>query len=177
MIDRRRFLGASALATASVALWPLRAFAHHQYLAALSQETRSALDQSDLVYVSPLRSNGEESSCHGEVWYGWLDGAAVVITSAQTWKVRALERGLDGARIWVGDHGRWKRMLGRNEEFRKAPHFDAVASSVRDDALLDRLLALYEQKYPDEIGSWRDKMRSGYSDGSRRLIRYAPART
>ena len=178
-MDRRAFLAASAVALA----WPVtRAFADVHPSASAADAgfgTTHAvlLEKSGYVYVSPLLADGNESSCHGEVWYGWLDGAAVVITGAQTWKARALERGLDGARVWVGDHGRWKRTLGRNEEFRKAPHFDAVASSVRDDALLDRLLALYEQKYPDEIGSWRHKMRSGYRDGSRRLIRYAPART
>ena len=175
MMDRRAFLAASAAALA----WPVsRAFAEPRSGSSDFGATHAALlQQSGFAYVSPLLADGSESSCHGEVWYGWLDGAVVVITAAQTWKARALSRGLDGARVWVGDHGRWKRMLGRNEAFREAPHFDAVATSVRDEALLDRLLALYEQKYPEEIGAWRDKMRSGYRDGSRLLIRYAPART
>jgi hypothetical protein len=175
MMDRRTFLAAGVATLA----WPVaRAFAaHHESAADFGASHAQLLEQSGFVYVSPLRADGNESTCHGEVWYGWLDGAVVVITGAQTWKGRALARGLDGARIWVGDHGRWKKMLGRNEAFRAAPHFDAVATSVRDDALLDRLLALYEQKYPAEIGAWRDKMRNGYRDGSRLLIRYAPART
>ena len=83
---------------------------------------------------------------------------------------RALERGLDRARVWVGDHGRWKALIGRNEDFRKAPSFDARAEVVKDDALLDALLARFEEKYPAEIANWRDKMRSGYHDGSRVLI-------
>jgi len=45
---------------------------------------------------------------------------------------------------------------------------------VNDDALLDRLLAIYDRKYPGEIDKWRDRMRSGYADGSRILIRYTP---
>ena len=40
---------------------------------------------------------------------------------------------------------------------------------------LDRLLAAYETKYPAEIADWRDKMRSGYADGTRTLVRYTPA--
>ena len=32
------------------------------------------LERSAFVYVSPLKSDGAESRCHGEVWYGWLDG-------------------------------------------------------------------------------------------------------
>jgi hypothetical protein len=178
MIDRRTFLAAGAATLA----WPFtRALAAHHESgsgpADFAAKHAQLLEQSGFVYVSPLLADGSESTCHGEVWYGWLDGAVVVITGARTWKGRALARGLDRARVWVGDHGRWKRVLGRNEDFRRAPHFDALATSVRDDALLDRLLALYERKYPEEIGSWRDRMRSGYRDGTRLLIRYEPART
>ena len=134
-----------------------------------------ALDSSEFVYVSPLRSDGSESTCHGEVWYGWQGGAVVLITSRQAWKARALERDLRGTRIWVGDHGRWKgRLFGRNEAFRKGPRFEARAERSNDEALLDHLLALYEKKYPAEIASWRDRMRSGFHDGSRVLIRYVP---
>ena len=133
----------------------------------------SALPGSEFVYISPLRSDGRESVCHGEVWYGWLDGSVVIITSTGSWKARALERGLDRARVWVGNHGRWKGLIFRNEAFRVAPHFEARATRVRDAALLERLLALFETKYPDEIADWRDRMRGGYADGSRILIRYA----
>ena len=80
---------------------------------------------------------------------------------------------LDRARVWVGNHGRWKGLIFRNEAFRVAPHFEARATRVRDAALLERLLALFETKYPDEIADWRDRMRGGYADGSRILIRYA----
>ena len=39
---------------------------------------------------------------------------------------------------------------------------------------MDRLLAVYDVKYPKEIGEWRGRMRDGYRDGSRLLIRYTP---
>jgi len=168
-IGRRAFMGGAAVALLHPrALWA-------DDTGSLSAATRELLEKSEFVYVSPLRTDGNESTCHGEVWYGWLGGSVVIITSAKTWKARALTKGLSGARIWVGDHGRWKKMLGSNEAFRKAPHFDAIGSAVKDDALLDRLLALYEKKYPDEIANWRDRMRKGYQDGSRVLIKYRPA--
>ncbi len=174
MIDRRMFMTAAA----GVLLWPLaRVLAADEKApaaAASEAELRTALDKSGFVYVSPLKSDGNESTCHGEVWFGHIDGAVVLITAATTWKARAVARGLDRARIWVGDHGRWKRLVGRNEEFRKAASFEARAEAVKDDALLGRLLARYDEKYPVEIASWRDNMRSGYLDGSRVLIRYAP---
>jgi len=172
-IRRRDFLTVCAGAL----LWPtvLPAAEHEAKGAApKTADLGKALDTSGFVYVSPLKSDGAESTCHGEVWFGHLDGAAVLITSAGTWKARALGLGLDRARVWVGDHGRWKGVLGRNEDFRKAPAFDARAEIVKDDAQLERLLALYDTKYPEEIGSWRDKMRNGYHDGSRVLIRYTP---
>ena len=78
------------------------------------------------------------------------------------------------ARIWVGDHGRWKGLLSNNERFRSAPSFAAVGEQVADAALLDRLLAAYEARYPDEIERWRDTMRHGYADGTRVLLRYRP---
>jgi hypothetical protein len=178
-LNRRSFVALCA----GLALWPVARLARGEDAPAatppsgtpLPKPTLDALDASGLVYVSPLKSDGEESTCHGEVWFGWLDGAVVLITSAETWKSRALGAGLDRARVWVGDHGRAKGLLGRNEKFRAAPHFDTTVVAVKDDALLDRLLALYETKYPAEIPAWRDRMRNGYRDGSRLLLRYTPA--
>ena len=133
-----------------------------------------ALESSPFVYVSPLLADGRESRCHGEVWFAWLDGSAVILSARDRWKARAIARGLDRARVWVGDHGTWKRALGHSDEFRSAPSFTAVAAISKDAALLDRLLAAYEGKYPAEIAGWRVRMRRGFADGSRVLIRYTP---
>jgi hypothetical protein len=98
----------------------------------------------------------------------------VLITGRDRWKARSLAKGLDRARIWVGDAGRVKGLLGENAAFRDHPHFDAVAALYSDQALLERLLASYAQKYPGEIGEWAPRMRNGFADGSRVLIRYRP---
>jgi hypothetical protein len=169
MIDRRRFLAASF----ALLSWPLLR-TRRANAAELASSTRTALASSPLVYVSPLRSDGSESRCHGEVWFAWLDGAVVLNTAADRWKSRSLRRGLDRARIWVGDFGRVKGLLGANEAFRKGPVFDARAEFVTDPAVLDRLLDQYEAKYPEEIAQWRGPMRTGFEDGSRVLIRYRP---
>jgi len=168
-IDRRAFLGgAAALLLHPRLLWADAA-------GSLPEATQQALEASSFVYVSPLRSDGAESTCHGEVWYGWIDGAVVLNTSKTTWKALALNRGLDRARLWVGDYGRWKGVLAsRNDGFRKGPSFDARAERVADAAVNDRLLALYDRKYPGEIGKWRDKMRDGFASGDRIAIRYRP---
>jgi hypothetical protein len=169
-LDRRRFLvGALALAA-----WPRRSFAGDPAGAALPEAALAALPRSEFVYVSPLRRDGRESTCHGEVWYGWLDGAVVLVTSKDSWKARSVAKGLDRARLWVGSHGRWKTPLGGREEFREAPSFLGRARTSRDPALLDRLISIYEQKYPAEIGRWRDRFRAGLASGERVLILYDP---
>jgi hypothetical protein len=168
-LTRRALIQAGAGALAALA-WP----GWSSRGAALPVDVTQLLEKSGFVYVSPLRRDGGESRCHGEVWYGWLDGGVVLITAKSSWKARALGRGLARARIWVGDHGRVGGMLGR-DAFREAPSFEASARRERDAALLDRLMALYRKKYLDEIGSWEGKMRSGFQSGERVLIRYAPA--
>jgi hypothetical protein len=158
-------LGASALVAIT---WPRSA------RATLAPDLVGLLERSGFVYVSPLKSDGSESSCHGEVWFGWLDADVVLITSQTSWKARALARGLERTRIWVGDHGRVGRVLGSGDAFRKGPSFEARAQKSGDAALLERLMATYRRKYPKEIGSWESKMRAGFESGERSLIRYTP---
>jgi hypothetical protein len=160
------WLGAGA---AALLVGPLRARG-----AELGADVRGLLEKSGFVYVSPLLASGAESRCHGEVWFGWLDGGVVLITAKDTWKARALGRGLERARIWVGDHGRVGGVLG-GDAFRTAPSFEARARQERSPELLDRLMAVYRQKYPDEIGRWEPRMRAGFASGERILIRYAPS--
>ena len=154
-------------------LWPFAAPLRAR-AAALPAATRTALAESPYVYISPLLADGSESRCHGEVWFGWIDDAVVVNTSPDRWKATAIGRGLDRARLWVGDYGRWKKMVGKSEAFRAGPSFDARAETANEPGLIDELLAQYDSKYPAEIGKWRDKMKRGVADGSRLLIRYRP---
>lgn len=167
-LTRRELLGLGLGAAAALA-WPERSRA-----AGLGADVTALLEKSGFVYVSPLLGSGAESRCHGEVWFGWLEGSVVLITSKESWKARALGRGLARARIWVGDHGRVGGVLGR-EAFRAAPSFEARASEPKDAALLDRLMPLYREKYPAEIGTWEPRFRSGVASGERILIRYEPS--
>jgi len=173
MLDRRGFVRGVVAGTLLLAGAPRR-LAAAPAAPGLDAETIRLLETSPFVYVSPLKSNGEESACHAEVWFAWLDGAVVMTVATDGWKSRSVARGLDRARLWVGDHGRRKGLNARSEAFRSAPHFDARATRLWDDALLDRLLAAYAVKYPDEIGRWRDRMRQGQADRSRVLVRYEP---
>jgi len=173
-LDRRTFLGGAAL----LVLAPWRALAEEatQQPRQVIEESGKLFETSPFAYVSPLKKNGAESTCHGEVWYAWLDGSVVVNTRRGTWKVKALEQGLDRARVWIGDYGRWKPIVGsaRNEAFRHAPGFDAKASFVTDRAVLDRFIASCEKKYASEFGRWKEDMQTGFFSGQRKLIRYEP---
>lgn len=176
-LDRRTFLGGALAALLLPFVQRARAADAKAGAApapALPPATLAALESSEFVYVSPLRSNGEESTCHAEVWFAWLDGGVVLITSKEGWKARSVAAGRARARLWVGSHGRWKGLMGRNEAFRQAPSFEARATRVEDPAVLERLIASYEKKYPAEIARWRDKFRDGYASGERWLLRYEP---
>jgi hypothetical protein len=173
-IDRRTFLSAAAL----VLFAPRLGFAEPQLAAStLPAATQQLLDTSKFVYVSPLKKDGSESACHGEVWFAWLDGCVLVNSRRGTWKVKALQAGLDRARIWVGDYGRWKGPLGGtpSDAFRKGPSLDAHASFETDRKWNDQLIALYDHKYGDEFSRWHEDMQTGFYSGERKLIRYRPA--
>jgi hypothetical protein len=174
-LARREFLGATVTSLAGLMSLSLPRLALAQDTAKrVDAGLLATLEASPYVYVCPLRRAGAESTCHAEVWFAWLDDSVVVTVGSDGWKARSLRKGLDRARLWVGDYGRWKGVTGGNEKFRKAPSFIANAEKVTDRTVLDRLLARYAVKYPAEIGRWDDKMRRGFDDGSRTLIRYTP---
>ena len=133
--------------------------------------TTTALNTSSLVYITPLKSDAQESSCQAEVWFVY-DGADVfVVTTASTWRARAVSRGLHQARIWVGVFGNWKQSDGR---YREAPTFMAKAAITNDQAVVESTLSLFGKKYADAWGTWGPRFKNGLADGSRVLLRYTP---
>ncbi len=164
-LDRRGFIVGVAATFAALA-WP------RPVLAASSAKLDQALAQSQLVYVTPLKSDGSESACHGEVWFV-TDGADVlVVTAAERWRAAAIGKGLDRARLWVGDHGVWKRAA---KAWEKSPTTDATARIDADPAVHARALELFGSKYSREWGKWGPRFEKGLASGERVLIRYSPA--
>ncbi len=137
-----------------------------------SETARTAIAESPLVYIAPLRGDGSESSCHAEVWFVPDGEDLLVVTTLERWRARAVKRGLDRARLWVGDFGPWKKSQGK---FKTAPTFLARAEFVSNaDAAIERALAGFGSKYPDGWENFGPRFRSGLADGSRVLIRYRP---
>jgi len=169
-LSRRSFFGVVA-ATGVALLLPHRSLRADDGFA-LPDETRAALQKSPLIYLSPLRSDGAESQCHGEVWYVQNGAELLVVTATDGWKALAVRRGLDRARIWVGEFGQWKKSDGR---FKTGPSFLAKARFDAESSVIETALAAFGAKYPDEWDKWEPRFRKGLADGSRALIRYRPS--
>jgi hypothetical protein len=169
-LDRRQFLG-GALAMSGALLLPIRSVTADS--AALSAEATDAIASSPLIYLSPIRSDGQPSACQAEVWFGSDADELFVVTSEDGWKSQSIKRGLDKARIWVGDFGPWK---SSNDRYQSAPTFLADASIVakEDSETVARVLAVMGKKYPKEWGKWGPRFDQGLADGSRVMLRYRP---
>jgi hypothetical protein len=168
-VTRRRFLALGASGAAALWLPVPRAARANAY--ELPQAARDALASSPLVYVSPLKRDGTESTCHGEVWFVQDGRDVLVVTAHDRWRSRSVKRGLDRARLWVGDFGIWTRSGGR---YRTAPSFVASVAFDGDAAARERALGAFGEKYPDEWDKWGPRFRGGLADGSRVLLRYTP---
>lgn len=169
-LSRRELLAAGGLALGALALPRLGARAA-QDAYALPQAARKALGESPLVYVSPLKSDGGESRCHGEVWFTTDGDDVLLATGKDAWKARAVAKGLERARLWVGDFG----PVGKaGDRYRAAPSFLARVRRDSDPAAFEGLMRGYAEKYADEWGKWGPRFRKGYDDGSRVLLRYTP---
>jgi len=165
-VDRRGFLVGAAATMAALA-WPARAWAEPAPTDALER----ALGESGLVYISPLKGDGGESACHAEVWFVTEGADVLVVTNAERWRAAAIGRGLDRARLWVGDHGVWKRA---NEAWKKSPTTDARGRLDGDAAAHARALTLFGAKYAEGWDKWGPRFEEGLASGERVLIRYTP---
>ena len=125
---------------------------------------------SDLIYVSPVRTNGSLSSCQAEVWFGAVGATLYVVTASDAWRARAVTRGLTSAQVWVGDVGVWDDADGR---YRQLPGGIARASIVNDPAAQRPALDAMGRKYrASGWSTWGPRFDKGLADGSRVMIAY-----
>jgi hypothetical protein len=140
---------------------------------ALSQTTRDAAAKSELIYISPLRGDGKESSCHAEVWFVAEGDDLFVVTWDTRWRSRAIKQGLDRARIWIGDYGRWRQSHGA---FKQGATFLAQGERISSDAAaVKRTLDAMGSKYA--TSGWKTygpRFTEGLANGHHVLLRYRP---
>lgn len=139
--------------------------------APLPDTARTALDESDVVYITPLKRDSSESTCHAEVWFVFDGGDVFVVTGSTAWRATAVTRGLTRARMWVGEFGAWK---DAKDAYRRAPELLASAALVGDAQTHARVLERFGKKYPVEWVYYGPKFRDGLEDGSRVMLRYTP---
>jgi hypothetical protein len=172
VFSRRGFLrGAATLS--GVILLPVSLARSRAAEFRVSKAAQAAIETSKLIYITPIKSDGKESACHAEVWF-FADGTdLLVVTKPELWRSQAIERGLDRARIWVGDHGVWKDSKGA---FRNSPSFLAQAEHISSDTkAVARTLEAMAPKYTGEGWStYGPRFEKGLADGSRVLLRYRP---
>ena len=162
MITRRTLLKLS-VSTSFLGVMPKLVFA--------GVDIKSAIMSSALIYLTPIQSNGDESSCQAEVWFVHDGVDMYVCTSSRSWRAQAPVRGLNRARIWVGDLGAWKKTKGKYKEL---PHLEAEATVVSDEAITQKALDLFGDKYPMQWIVYESRFRNGLADGSRSMLRYRP---
>ena len=165
MTTRRNLLVGMALVP-SIPLFARRSLAADE-----SSAVADALASSPLVYITPIKSNGEESRCKAEIWFANHEGNVYVVTPPDAWRAEAVGKGLTKARLWVGDFGVWKSADGA---FRQAPELMASAAIETDAEMHAQVLARMGDKYADTgWGTWGERFKNGLVDGSRVMIRYA----
>lgn len=129
-------------------------------------------ETSKLIYVTPIKSDGEESRCKAEIWFAHHAGDLFVVTPPETWRAEAVRQGLTRARLWVGEYGVWTRADGA---FREAPMHMASAALEEDARVRSTVLAQLAEKYAEAgWNTWGPRFKKGLADGSRVMIRYRP---
>ena len=159
-MKRRELLQYSALGTITAAL-PGLTFAE-------TEEATRGLLNSDLVYLSPVRSDGSLSSCQAEIWFAVLGTSVFVCTRTTSWRVQAVKQGLTTTHFWVGDRGIWRR-----NNYQSLPTMRMEGAVETGDESLEAALQAFGNKYAGEWGKWGPRFRNGLADGSRTMLRYA----
>lgn len=140
-------------------------------LFAAADELQKAISESDLIYVTNLQSDGRESKCQSEVWFTADASRLYVVTASDSWRVRAVKKGLTRARIWVGDVGNWQNSGGK---YKLLPSIEALGSIVSDAELSDRVLERFGAKYSMQWLVYGPRFRNGLKEGSRTMVQYRP---
>ena len=128
--------------------------------ATLSPELQQTLDSSKYVYIQTERRDGSFSKA-AEIWFMPYQDAVWVVSPATTHRVKRIQAGKTKAKVWIGKSD--------------GPSFDAQGSIVKDPEINKVVLDTFAKKYADSWSSYEKSFRDGLADGSRVLIKYAPA--
>ena len=131
-------------------------------------ELPEELETSKLIYLTPIKSDGEESKCQGEVWFVYLDSQIYVTTATDAWRAEAIRNDLTDARIWIGEFGNWTRA---KEKYKEAPELMIEGEIFEDEEKMPEILKAFNDKYPGE-GQYPRVFKEQIEDGKRVVLRY-----
>lgn len=134
-------------------------------------EIPEELNTSQLIYLTPIKSDGEESKCRAEIWFVYIDEKIYVATPPDAWRTKAIEKGLTETRIWVGEFGNWKNA---KDKYREAPELMAEGEVVEDAEKHEELLTAFGEKYVEEWKSWGPRFKRELDNGKRVILQYTP---
>ena len=130
-----------------------------------------AAEESELIYLSPVKSDGNLSKCQAEVWFVQDGSDMYVVTDKSAWRSQAVMQGLTNTQVWVGDVGLWQRSNGKYKEL---PSLMASASFETNGARHAALLTKFGSKYSREWSTWGPRFKEGLANGSRVMLKYSP---
>jgi len=119
------------------------------------------LSNSKYVYIASTRKDGTLGK-PAEIWFLFHDDAVWVGTRPASWRAKRIRAGRPEAQIAIG------KVDGVG--------FSATGEVVSDPDVAALMMRSFALKYPDRWPDHAAGFRSGFADGSRILIRYAPHR-
>ncbi len=132
---------------------------------------QQSINSSDLIYITPIRTDGQESSCQAEVWFVPDGTDLYIVTAADAWRAKAVSKGLNRARVWIGDLGQWR---GGNGKYKTLPQTESSATEITSPDRKEKTLDGFGKKYPVSWIVYESRFRNGLADGSRVMLRYRP---
>jgi hypothetical protein len=171
LMNRRKILKAAMATSLAVLPTMARGAASSSAAAALSASAAKlpyTIDETAVIYLTPLKNDGAESACQAEVWFTHHQGEIFVVTASDAWRARAIGAGLSRARIWIGDVGVWNS----DARYKVLPSVDVVGDQILDASRQAQVLEQFGDKYSLEWIVWGARFRKGLADGSRVMLRY-----
>lgn len=137
-----------------------------------ASELKTGLKNSELIYLSPIKTDGAESTCKSELWFLYDESSIYVVTQSSAWRADAIRKGLTQARIWIGGADRTLAVEGKLDT---APSSLASAELMADNSRFDAIVDKFGVKYSAtgvEWDEWGPRWRASLGVGSRVMLRY-----
>jgi general stress protein 26 len=153
---------AGKLATVVLAVSVALVAASFSANAGITPRDQQALSKAELIYVATVRKNGMQSKA-APVWFtmGSDNNSILIQTENTTWKAKRIKRG-SNVLVWVGKAD--------------GPAFVGTAKISTDEAIQDKILKDFREKYWENRVMGIGPARSAFASGERVAIIIIPAR-